>query len=350
MKIGILTFHEGLNHGAYLQAYCTMLTLRALGHDPVIINYKNREHWMKEDVRPWLAYRRPVRFFDRFRKEKAFRTDLKKMPLTAYTRDSAQVRRQHFDAVVFGSDVVWDTGIFGYDPLYFGDVKADLRIAFAASCGKTSQYGVHEGRVRAQLKQFDHISVRDRNTERLVSEMTGTVPPVVLDPVFLPEHLVGLINDGTVKEQIPSEPFILVYGTQYADEDVRFIRTFTEKRGLKVISVGNRNLWADRSVLSVGPLSILNWFGAADFVFSSTFHGAIFAIRNEKNFAVRIHSSIQNKVTSLLELLGLPERGADEMNLLHDTLSVPVDYGPVNEVIERERSRSFDFLNSALSR
>ena len=68
MQIGILTYHEGLNHGAYLQALAIMRIIEKLGHDVTIINYKNKEHWLQEDVRPWMAYRRPIRFVDRFKK------------------------------------------------------------------------------------------------------------------------------------------------------------------------------------------------------------------------------------------------------------------------------------------
>ena len=48
MKIGILTFHEGINHGAYLQTYALMKTLQKMGNDVYIINYKNRIHRSEE--------------------------------------------------------------------------------------------------------------------------------------------------------------------------------------------------------------------------------------------------------------------------------------------------------------
>ncbi|MBW2166434.1 MAG: polysaccharide pyruvyl transferase family protein, partial [Deltaproteobacteria bacterium] len=48
MKIGILTFHDGINHGGFFQAYSTFSLLRSWGHDVEIINYKNSTHWFKE--------------------------------------------------------------------------------------------------------------------------------------------------------------------------------------------------------------------------------------------------------------------------------------------------------------
>ena len=112
--------------------------------------------------------------------------------------------------------------------------------------------------------------------------------------------------------------------------------------------MGNRNFWADQSILSVGPLSILNWFKASDSVFSSTFHGCIFALRCEKNFVVRIHPAIRNKVNSLLNLLGLESRGADQLMGLKQTMLETINYQSVNVIIDLERGRSLKFLKSAL--
>lgn len=347
MKVGILTFHEGLNHGAYLQAYSTIQMIRQLGHDPVVINYKNREHWLIEDVRPWFKYRRPVRFLDRIQKERVFIKEHQQFPLTDYTHNPDHVRKWNFDAVVFGSDVIWDISKYGYDSLYFGDLKTDRRIAYAASCGKTDAYAGSSKDVTIKLKEFDHISVRDVNTQHLVKELTGHDPEIVSDPVFLPEPLSVLCDAGD-DPRIPKEPFVLIYGSSYSAEDGQVIRDYARKKNLKVISLGNRNFWADQSILSVGPLSILNWFKASDSVFSSTFHGCIFSIRCEKNFVVRIHPAIRNKVNSLLNLLGLESRGADQLMGLKQIMLETINYQSVNVIIDLERGRSLKFLKSAL--
>lgn len=40
MKIGILTFHRALNYGAVLQCYALYTTLKSMGHEPEIIDYR----------------------------------------------------------------------------------------------------------------------------------------------------------------------------------------------------------------------------------------------------------------------------------------------------------------------
>ncbi|WP_156860527.1 hypothetical protein [Francisella hispaniensis] len=48
MRIGILTFHEGINHGGFFQAYSTYSYLKEKSYDVEIINYKNKIHWFLE--------------------------------------------------------------------------------------------------------------------------------------------------------------------------------------------------------------------------------------------------------------------------------------------------------------
>jgi hypothetical protein len=344
VKVGILTFHDGLNHGAYLQAYCTMLTLRALGHDPVVINYKNREHWLKEDVRPWLAYRRPIRFIDRWGKQRAFKRDHKAMPLTVYTHDPDQVQKWHFDAVIVGSDVVWDTGIFGYDSLYFGDLNTDRRIAYAVSCGAMNFDGTVAPEVESGIRRFDAISVRDANTEAMVCSVTGSRPVRVVDPVFLPEHL-----DDLVGKSIPfNEPYLLVYGGHFSVEDGELIREFATKRRWRVISVGYRNSWADKNVMSIGPLKILDYFKNAAFVFSGTFHGTVFSLRFRKKFAVVLNDAIKNKAVSLLEAVACSDRAGINVRSMLATLDEPVNHSNVEQWLISAREASLSFLCNAL--
>ena len=42
MKIGILTYHEGINHGGFFQAFFLQKFITGLGHNVYIINYKNK--------------------------------------------------------------------------------------------------------------------------------------------------------------------------------------------------------------------------------------------------------------------------------------------------------------------
>ena len=45
MRLGILTFFNGFNFGANLQAVSTYLYLKKHGHTPIFINYKSKENY-----------------------------------------------------------------------------------------------------------------------------------------------------------------------------------------------------------------------------------------------------------------------------------------------------------------
>lgn len=82
-KIGILTFHDGPNHGAFLQAFALMKFIEKQGYDVEVINYKNKQHIWFEEVKPLFdigMIRRPIRFVDFFSKKRSLKKRNKNLP------------------------------------------------------------------------------------------------------------------------------------------------------------------------------------------------------------------------------------------------------------------------------
>lgn len=307
MKIGILTFHDGLNHGAYLQAYATMRIIEQMGHKPIIINYKNREHWLQENVKPWMIYRRPIRFLDHIGKHRAFSRDRGKLNMTAYTRKPSKILSMNFDAVVVGSDVVWNYKVFGFDPLYFGKLPARLKIAYAPSFGWTNYGESIPDEVASGLKSFHHISARDINTAKIVESVTGKSPKLVLDPTLIHDFK----DDELVTERIINlGKYALVYCYVSDPLAVRSITDFAKSRKLKLVSVGYRQPWCDKNLMDVGPMEWLNCFRYADHVVTSTFHGMIFSLKYQKTITYIHNDKAQNRIISLASATGINELAA----------------------------------------
>ena len=343
MKVGILTFHEGLNHGAFLQAYATMRVLENLGHEAVIINYKNSKHWWDEDVRPWLAYRRPIRFVDRFKKQAAFHRDQKLFNQTRFTKQPEEVQKLDFDAVVVGSDVVWNYKVFGFDDLFFGNLPAKKKISYAPSFGWVNHGDAHPEGVAEGIRSFDVISVRDENTQKIVESIIGEPPPIVLDPT--------LIHDFTDDEVVTSrikqlDRYIMVYA-YVADPDViTMVRNYADEHGLKVVSVGYRQFWCDRVFMDVGPMEWLGFYKNASFVVTSTFHGSIFSLKYEKEFIYIKNEKAHNRVVSLADICGLHDAffKTNEKAVL-----IRPDYVDVNQRLSPLIQFSRQWLNTALT-
>lgn len=331
-----------MNHGAYLQAYATMRVLQELGHEAIIINYKNRTHWWDEDVRPWLAYRRPIRFIDRFHKQGAFKKDQKRFNQTRFTRKPEAVHRLKFDVVVVGSDVVWNYKVFGFDDLFFGNLPASRIISYAPSFGWVNHGDTHPEGVAEGIQKFDAISVRDENTRKIVESITGESPPVVLDPTLIYDFA----DDVVVTDRIEKlGKYIMVYAYVTDPEVISTVRNYAVAHGLKVVSVGYRQFWCDKVYMDVGPMEWLGFYHHAAAVATSTFHGTIFALKYEKEFFYIKNEKAHNRVASLAELCGLTELffGSD-----CQIVEIRPDYTDVRQRLDPLITFSKSWLDKAL--
>ncbi len=189
MKIGILTFHREINDGSVLQAYCLYHLLKnCFPNDRVeLIDYQPGHVRQKRRCFR-LSKTFPFYHFDkaRFRKKKShnafFYTSQMTLsrPLTGSNSLSHAVQnlnKLQYDAIVVGSDTVWDTRPNGGAPqapnLFFLPQNNTVKkIAFAASMDKGGPRFV-PGQTWKELityiNRFDYISVRDHATSNYLA-------------------------------------------------------------------------------------------------------------------------------------------------------------------------------------
>ncbi len=303
-RIGILTFHDGLNHGAYLQAYATYKTLESWGYSPEMINYKNPRHFLREDVRPWLHYRHPRRFIDHSQKSQGFRKDHEKLVMSTKTRSAKKITGKRYDTVIIGSDVVWNYKIFGYDDLYFGGVNAKNIIAYAASCGWVNANAEHPAEIKPALTRFSSISVRDENTRAFVQNLGLPDPPLVLDPTLI--YPFTTEKAESFKSAL-NQPYTLVYSYRSpSDAEIKNTRARAKQEGRLLVGTGYRHDWCDINLLNLGPLDWIRMIEGADSMITSTYHGAIFALKAQKHFWFIKNAKAYNRVKTLFDLYNIP--------------------------------------------
>ncbi|MFL2859456.1 MAG: polysaccharide pyruvyl transferase family protein [Pontiellaceae bacterium] len=302
MKIGIITFHDGLNHGAYLQAFSTMMFLREKSHDVFIINYKNRLHDKKEGYTQIFKYRNPFRIIDFLKKKKAFKISQKKLYLTPFTTNPMDILSLKFDLIIVGSDVVWNTDIFGFDNIYFGGLINCKQISYAASFGWGEPNEEIIGMIKKGINNFSDISVRDKRSQSIIENLTNKIPDIVVDPVFLTQwNLYEKISERI--QDLP--PFILIYAYKLDEMEIEHIIEYAKNNNLISISIGYRQKWCDSNYLDVDPFEWLGFFKKASRVITSTFHGTIFSIIYNKRFYVSINEKNKSRIETLLELTDL---------------------------------------------
>ncbi|EKO3714469.1 polysaccharide pyruvyl transferase family protein [Vibrio metschnikovii] len=344
MKIGILTFHDGINHGGFFQAFSTYSFLKNNGYDVEIINYKNRKHWLQE-YKSFLCVKNPFVLISNLRKIIAFKKDQKKMDLGRFSLNTKNIKNS-YDVIIVGSDIVWnyEWSFLGNDPVYFGHgLNSKKWISYAPSFGSVS-YSPKSipSYVESGLKKFSHISVRDENSKEIVNVVSGRDSKIVLDPTFL------LDTNGMENSIDISEPYFLIYAYLLSDNDINQALDFARKKNLKVVAIGYKVAMADINIINVGPFDWIGYFSKADYVLTSTFHGTLYSIKYKKNFIVSSNENILNKTETILSKLGLRSKLSTGNLDFEDVFSEGIDYDHVNSVLVSLIEESKKYLIEAI--
>lgn len=345
MKIGILTYHHVLNYGAVLQAYALSRYLRDQGYDVETIDYrptKALEAYHKaffEESNPHLRENR-----EREARFEAFiRREMPLSPRPFHSRDGFAELRNRYDAVITGSDEVWNINSFrGYDTSYFLDFAEGARkISYAASFGYTSTTGQHREDIARLLKSFHAVSVRDNEATRMLREECGVEAEKVVDPTLL------LDNYDRVIQKPAEKGFVLVY-SNCAEPEAAYIRRFAEQHGKTIISIVYPIEGAINK-LTLSPGEWIGYYAAADYIFNGFFHGVIFSLIFRKPFTAFSSPQKIMKIGDLLGALGLMDRIVTKASLTLPLPPTQLDYGPVLPPLREAIARSREFLRRALA-
>lgn len=164
----------------------------------------------------------------------------------------------------------------------------------------------------------------------------------VCDPTILAPLNKYIVNCST-----PKEPYLLVY-TYGVDKPLENrIVHFARENNLKIVSPCFWHLWAD-CVVECSALEFSGLVANANYVFTSTFHGTIFALLNHKQCCIFPY---REKVTDVVARLGETQRliNADcSSKDFEKIMNIPFDTRQFEERIIRIREKSMALLKEAL--
>lgn len=351
MKIGILTHQYVNNYGAFLQGWALRETIAELfPSDQVeIIDYVNIKHFVinvggwfrfykdKENLKIWLQKIQIPMTFSKARKEK--------MVLSKRCYTTKQVNALGYDCIVVGSDEVWNfKDSKSNAPIKFGQgLECKNIIAYAPSVGQTKPDDELPEYVVDGIKKFKAISARDDLTYEVAKKVSGTEPTRVLDPTFLAPFPKGELK---VKK-----PYILFYYCdRLADEKKNQILSYAKKHQLAVYGAGETDKRYTDITVNLTPFDWVEMFRNAEFVFTGTFHGAVFSILNRRQFKIYLtNKSRIKKVGALLRELNISNRSMGEDFVFDlDQMKSEIDYEAVYKVIEEKRKQSRDYLCNSI--
>jgi hypothetical protein len=311
--VGVLTFHRCINYGSYWQARCLVEGLRTRGFEAVLMDHRSapvdRAEW-KCALSPLLPTPTPRSDVPAYAaKTRKFFSQVSQLPLSPAFRLEAPSELDPFDIVVVGSDEVWNLRHPWYAacPLFFGDgLQADRVVSYAASFGNHDASERLDDYWSEKLRRFDAIGVRDENSRRLVQDALSLDPALVLDPClqFPPAPIAAPEGAGAGR--------VLVYGHSFPDWFARAVRRWADDRGVRLLSLGYRNDWADDQWLDAGPDEFAQAMREARAVVTNFFHGCVFSLINDKPFVTTPSAYRANKVTALTQTVGAEDRLVSE--------------------------------------
>ncbi len=294
MKIGIVTVYDGVsNIGSYLQAYAMQLALEKLGHQVYFVEKIGvaRRIWQH------IARLNPKRaLFLRLASGWNYLLASRKLTFV-----KPELAAQELDGMLFGSDEIWNMdNPFFKDPLFFGTDCVVPKIAYAVSVGAMAQNTLDCNKEITQgIHTFRKILVRDDRTQQMIGELVDRDLPLVCDPTLLIEKR---LLQKTVK--LPKEKYILVYSYGLDQEMIDNIRRFAKEKRLKIISAHFWHNFCDKTI-PCKPLQFGTLMAGAEYVFTSTFHGAIFAMLNHTRCVIM---PAREKVRDIAVRMGQEDR------------------------------------------
>lgn len=346
MKVGILTYHASINPGAFWQCFATCQALRALHHDPIILDYRNPKYHPRN---PWAAFGKPQNWlcplqtflssWCRFRR----RNDLRFLPLGEPLEPPSVPQDMPLDAIVIGSDVVWRAP---FDPVYFGQsLRAPRMVAYAVSMGETNSSSSPVPPFLLDRSPFAAISCRDSNTLSFLAKGH-------------PSWHSGarIVNDPTVTLAVPEtfrkgnrirRPYCMLYHAGRIDASgMRALRRMVERRRLDLLSV----FYPHRRTKSLPYVSAVNWMHLllnSSLVVTDTFHGAVIArLHGVPVVFVSRNGDLPLKMRDQFQSLALSGCIADRMEDLSAAMDQTTRASDIREIRPALEKENMDFLEN----
>lgn len=349
MKIGILTWYFAMNHGARAHTYALLHTLRECGYDAEIIRYRPWREYI--DVEPyWFVSRNIPLMMKRFKYRQYFsRSEKDYKYFSRIVRSAEEIDRLEYDLIILGSDEIFNINhlITSRDYTYFGvGIEKTPKITYAVSCGQSDEDTKWPKEIVDTVKKIKALSVRDKNSCKIIERNTGRIPELVLDPTLLLDF--SKLNDPDWKYK----NYILIYTFGGVEEYKDEIIQYAHEHKLKIVCVGNDFQWADIRVQYPRQETWYAAFAYASLVITNSFHGTIFAIKNKIPFVNILMADKETKIANLLEQFGMDfkDRLMNRHHRIKECLLKNNDYDLIAKTVTMETEKSKMWLNEEIQR
>lgn len=361
-KIGLLTFHKSINYGSVLQAWALTKTI-SKKYNVEVIDYKpNQYEYLYNLYRSWntinnfkynlkrIPLRKAIKnqsyLFKKFREEQ--------LPLSQIEYNSANADEvaNYYNAIVVGSDQVWNLRAKDCDSVFFLPFSfKGKKVSYACSINDTDYTEERcSDDLRNQICDFDFISVREKSgSEKLQNYILNKKKVyTLLDPTLLcnKEEFESLLSERIVKEN-----YIFLYNVWTSEAGIQAAKYISEKFNMPVYTIMTASNIKEVKFLEengiivekvkTSPSDFLNFFRYASYVVTESFHGTAFSLIFERPFVCVSKRTNDERLVNILELVDLKNRYIKPKDLTKFDFTLPIDYVLVNE---RRHSKANDCI------
>lgn len=369
MKIGILTFHRSYNYGAFMQCFSLSTRLkRELPNATIeVVDYSSKNAIKGYEDSINNANNNTVKKL--IARNEAFRGCQEQLPLSStkiVSDDIIEISRylnENYDAVVVGSDAVWNWISRGFPNIYFlKDFKGE-KFSYAASAHGQEFHNISENQktyLKEAFQDFHYIGVRDLTTEQLVHFVCPELlvhhncdPTMFLNLKDVPCDMDALKKKMETRGVDFSKPLIGLMASDCLGYEIK--KHYRNKIQLIALYQPNKN--ADVYLYDLTPFEWAHIFSLFKVTVTHFFHGTMLSLVNHTpaipiEFTSAFSSVYKTKIRDLMDRVGLSE-WRYEIDYLNESFFHKVlrrCYYPLNSKLWGDVfSRIDDFLHNDYS-
>ena len=206
---------------------------------------------------------------------------------------------------------------------------------------------------------FSAISVREKETVSLLSDLVSLPVEYVLDPTLL------ITNEewgSLASRRLIDKPYVLCYFLGNSANERRLAQEYANAHGLITVNIRNATAqyhssdigFSDTVLDAPSPKDFLSLIKNAEFVFTDSFHATAFSFIFQRQFFVferQNHDSMGTRIKSFLDLLSIPERfcfGNDRLTIDYIQSLQDINYFDEFDSFKKMQNKSLLFLKNAL--
>lgn len=375
MKVGILTFHNAINYGGVLQAYALQKCLNKVeGIEAEMIDYRSpavdRQYSfvsLKQSgsIKAFLLWNATavVRKQKKASFQRFVRDNIKTGP---YVADLNADVLEPYDAVIVGSDQVWNSSCTKGDKSYLLDIEgSDVRhISYAASIGNRKNFENFYNKYRIDcvnaITRFSAISMREGDAAAYIRKLTGRECFTVVDPVLLlgRENWIESLKEFKLQDALTSksnEKYMLVYNIGNFSLTFLFAKALAKKTGLKIKAI-NKDIKGDvkfagsENCSNVSPSAFVSLIEKAQYIVTDSFHATAFSLMFQKKFFSVANPNSDNTNSRLLNILQNYKLGSRYITkaIIPEDYDNEINYTEIETKMMAEQEESRKWLLDAL--